>query len=61
MAKKMEHQLFINGRAARIIIDGEERGVLGEIKPEILELFQIKYPIILCEVNLTGIWNKRRK
>ena len=61
MSKKIEHQLFINGRAARIIIDGEKRGVLGEIKPEILELFQIKYPIILCEVNLTGIWNKRRK
>ncbi len=61
MAKKIEHQLFINGRAARIIIDGEERGVLGEIKPEILELFQIKYPIILCEVNLTRIWNRRRK
>lgn len=58
---RTKHHLFINGRAAKIYIDGEERGIIGEINPEILELFQIKYPVILCEVNLTDLWDIRRK
>ncbi len=58
---KTEHHLFINGRVAKIYINGEERGIIGEVNPEILEFFQIKYPVILCEVNLTGLWDTRRK
>ncbi len=59
--KRAEHKLFINGRAAKIYINGEERGIIGEISPEVLDSLQIKYPIILCEINLTGLWETKRK
>ncbi len=58
---RINHHLFIDGRVAKIYINEEERGVIGEVNPEILESFQIKYPVILCEVNLTSLWDTRRK
>jgi len=43
---------FIDGRSARIKIDGKERGFFGEVSPEILENFGIGYPIVAFEIKL---------
>jgi len=43
---------FIEGRSARIKIDGEVRGYFGEISPKILTNFGIGYPIVAFELHL---------
>jgi len=53
--KSMEHLSFIQGRAAHIMIGGEEIAVLGEIHPKVLSNFGIPNPVTALEVNLTSI------
>jgi phenylalanyl-tRNA synthetase beta chain len=43
---------YIEGRSARIKIDGKVRGYFGEISPEILTNFGIGYPIVAFELHL---------
>jgi len=43
---------FIEGRSARIKVDGKVRGYFGEISPEILTNFRIGYPIVAFELHL---------
>ncbi len=50
-----EHGSFIPGRCASIIIDGAEAGVFGEIHPEVLENFELGYPVIGAEINMEKI------
>ena len=55
-----EHKLTIDGRTAKVIIEGEERGFIGEVKPEILEKMSIKLPVVLGELDITGLWSKHK-
>lgn len=57
---KGEHTLTIDGRTAKVVINDEERGFLGEVKPEILEKLDIKYPVILGEIDITELWSKTK-
>lgn len=41
---------FIDGRAARIVIDGEPWGTFGEVSPKILSNFGIGYPVVGFEI-----------
>lgn len=50
--KKAETPLFIKGRCASIVVDGVERGFIGEVKPEKLEELGVENPVGLCEMNL---------
>ena len=43
---------FIEGRSARINIDGKVRGYFGEVAPEILTNFGIGYPVVAFELHL---------
>ncbi len=52
--KEIEHNSFISGRVAGIY-KGEEIGFFGEIHPEVLENFELGYPTIAMELNLTKI------
>ncbi len=40
---------FINGRCYSIIAGGNSIGVIGEIAPQVLEKFELEYPIAACE------------
>jgi len=52
-------KLFIEGRTARIIIEGKERGIIGELNPQfLLEKMSVEYPIALFEIDITGFWEK---
>ncbi len=47
---------FIDGRNAKIIINGKKIGRIGEIHPEILEKWRIEVPIASFEFNLSSIY-----
>jgi len=57
---KKEYQLaavgedgrFIPGRCARIVIDGQEVGLFGEVHPQVLESWGCGMPAIMCEIDL---------
>lgn len=43
---------FVDGRAARVRVDGEDRGIVGEVHPEVLEAFELRVPVIAAELEL---------
>ena len=50
--KETEDRRFIKGRVAKIIIDGKEIGVVGEICPKVLDNFKLDNPTIGFELDL---------
>ena len=53
--KAVDHATFVSGRAAEILIDGESKGVLGEVHPEVLTNFGLTYPVALVELSLERV------
>ena len=47
-----DHPMFIPGRVASIVIDGEERGHFGEMSPAVIGSYEIGYPITALELDL---------
>jgi len=54
--EELEHPSFIQGRAARIIVNKKEIGICGEIHPAVLENFGIQMPTVGCEINLNNLF-----
>jgi phenylalanyl-tRNA synthetase beta chain len=50
----ISHPTFIEGRTASIVIDGEPKGILGEIHPEVLNLHGIELPVSAFELPLNS-------
>jgi phenylalanyl-tRNA synthetase beta chain len=48
----MESATYISGRCARVLLEGEEIGIFGEVHPEVLEAFGIAQPTIAMELDL---------
>ncbi|BFH74438.1 phenylalanine--tRNA ligase subunit beta [Sulfurisphaera javensis] len=53
--KKAQHPFLIDGRTALIYCNGKKIGIIGEVKPEILEKLKIEYPIAISEIYLDEI------
>ncbi|MFX1517920.1 MAG: phenylalanine--tRNA ligase subunit beta [Promethearchaeota archaeon] len=53
--KVVESSEFIPGRTARIIIEGKEVGIIGEISPELLENWEVFMPAAAFELDLSTI------
>lgn len=56
--------VFYNGRSAKILVQGLEAGLIGEVKRQVLEKFDIKKDIFLCEIKLGRLYdlvNKDRR
>ncbi len=53
--EEKEHGSFIPGRCASILAGGEEIAFFGEIHPQVLENFELGYPVIVAEINLEKI------
>ncbi len=51
-------QHFIDGRVAKIVLEGEKIGYVGEIHPKILKNWKIKMPTALFEIELDGIFER---
>jgi phenylalanyl-tRNA synthetase beta chain len=46
---------FIEGRAARVLVEGREVARAGEVHPEVLNNFRLSYPVALGEVLLGDV------
>jgi phenylalanyl-tRNA synthetase beta chain len=49
------NQMFMDGRCAEVIFDGNSVGVVGEIIPRALENFKLRVPVAAFEINLLAI------
>ncbi|MEM4699419.1 MAG: phenylalanine--tRNA ligase subunit beta [Candidatus Nezhaarchaeales archaeon] len=52
------HPCFIEGRSARLKIDGDEVALLGEVHPKVLDTFKIENPVACFEVDLSKVLRK---
>ncbi|WP_101298112.1 tRNA ligase subunit PheS family protein [Halegenticoccus soli] len=50
-----EHPSFIPGRAAAVVVDGEEVGVIGELHPEVLVEHDLELPVAAFEFRLDAL------
>lgn len=53
---EFEHNSFINGRAAKIIVNKKEVGFFGELSPVVLEKWNIEMPVAALEINLSELF-----
>ncbi len=54
------HQSFIPGRCARILVNGRDAGIFGELHPEVLYNFKIEEPCTAIEISLDALFAKRQ-
>ena len=50
--KDAEHESFIIGRCASIMVNNEEVGILGEIHPQVLNNFGLEVPVVMLELDI---------
>ncbi|HUJ19795.1 MAG TPA: phenylalanine--tRNA ligase subunit beta [Nitrospirota bacterium] len=50
-----EHPLFLQGRCGKVVAAGEAIGMIGEVRPDVLEIKQITMPCAAFEVSLNAI------
>lgn len=55
-SKETEHDSFIPGRVARISVKNKDIAYVGEINPEVIENFGLKFPVSAFELNLTELF-----
>jgi len=51
-----EHTSFVTGRAGKIMVNGKEIGIFGEIKPEVIERWDLEMPVTALEINATKLF-----
>ena len=44
--------MFFPGRCARVLFKGKDIGHLGVLHPEVLEKFELVYPVTALEINI---------
>ena len=54
--EETSHGSFIEGRVGKIIIEGEETGLIGEIHPQVLQNWNLENPAAALELDLSKIW-----
>jgi len=56
-----DKEFLLPGRRARIIVEGEPAGFIGEVSPEVLERLAIEYPVALAELDVEVLakWKSR--
>ena len=50
--KEGKRPFIVDGRCAELLVGGASVGYLGEIKPEVLNAWQVYMPVAVCELNL---------
>jgi len=54
--KEAEHKSFIEGRVARVSINGKNLAYIGEISPRVLINWDLETPVTAFELNLTDLF-----
>ncbi len=50
--KPREHNSFISGRCAEILLNSKPVGIIGEIHPKVLSNWKLRMPVVALEINL---------
>jgi phenylalanyl-tRNA synthetase beta chain len=53
--REAKNGLFIEGRAVEVLIGGKPAGFFGEVHPEVLQNFEIEYPVTLFEFDVEAL------
>jgi len=53
--KKTKHPSFIQGRAAKILVKGKQIGIIGEIRPGVLENWKLEMPVAAFEIEIENL------
>jgi len=54
--KELEHGSFITGRTGKILVNGKEIGIIGEMHPRTLINFYLQLPVVAMELNLSLLY-----
>ena len=54
--EEIENSNYIPGRVGKIVVDGNEVGIIGELAPRVIKNWKIKMPIIALEMNLNFLF-----
>ncbi|MFA4640188.1 phenylalanine--tRNA ligase subunit beta [Pyrococcus kukulkanii] len=54
--EEIEHRSFIPGRVGKILINGKDVGIIGEIHPQVLENWNIEVPVVAFELFLRPLY-----
>jgi phenylalanyl-tRNA synthetase beta chain len=57
--KENSHPSFIDGRVGKVIVEGVDVGVVGEVNPLVLEAWKLENPVAAFEINLQKILNPK--
>jgi phenylalanyl-tRNA synthetase beta chain len=55
VTKTHEDPLFVQGRTASVLVDGNKIGMVGEISPQIIDNFKLRTPVAGFEITLSGL------
>ncbi|AFH42247.1 phenylalanine--tRNA ligase subunit beta [Fervidicoccus fontis] len=58
ISKREEKSFLIKGRSASLFIEKERIGYIGEVHPRILEMFGVKYPVVVAELCIDKLKEK---
>ncbi|CAB50290.1 phenylalanine--tRNA ligase subunit beta [Pyrococcus abyssi] len=54
--EETEHGSFISGRVGKVLVNGKEVGIIGEIHPQVLENWNIEVPVVAFEIFLRPLY-----
>jgi phenylalanyl-tRNA synthetase beta chain len=57
--KETTHPSFIEGRVGKIMVDGIDMGLVGEINPSVLEAWKLENPTAAFELKLQRILDRK--
>ncbi len=57
--KRAKHSSFIKGRLGSVIVDDSDVGLIGEVSPKVLRLWNLENPIAAFEINIGSIVEMR--
>jgi len=56
--RRGEHRIFISGRIASVVVNGNEVGIVGEMHPRYLVKHKLFWPLVIGELNLSELVTK---
>ncbi len=59
--KPTQHDSFIDGRTARVSVNGKDVAYIGELNPAVLNNFSLEVPVAAFELNLTDLFEIIKK
>ena len=58
---RTRHSSFIEGRVAKVIVDGKDIGVIGELHPQVILNWGLAVPISAAEISISELFGWKYK